>query len=376
MKITAYLRSLVADGIECPLETLAEKHQIKVRDYPEARVVILDYDQFSSVKSDPIAIECRSLIIDRDDFRVISRKFDRFFNFGEMEDYYADFNFGESVAFEKVDGSLCAFWYNPNSDRMEVSTRNMAMAEGTHQMGGTFREKILAAGGLTEDQFQALKGYPFFQENTVVFEFISPENRIVTRYDEPKLVLLSTNDGEVENYSQYDTILAFLQYLNINTRGLIRYDRASNMEEMIQFANSLPDLQEGFVVLDPTSGKRVKVKSSVYLYAHRLRGEDVIPSRKNILKLIFEGEVSEVVAYYPEFRKYIDPIEAEVELMMEQMQLAWNQYRDIESQREFAIAVKDLPFSGVLFTSRKLNQDPIKSFRSMATPTKMRLFGS
>lgn len=64
---------------------LTEQFSIKVKLYDEERVVLLDYHQLDSPKTHPIVIECRSLILCMDTFKIVSRKFDRFFNYLEVK---------------------------------------------------------------------------------------------------------------------------------------------------------------------------------------------------------------------------------------------------------------------------------------------------
>ena len=115
------------------LENLTEELGIRCKVYEEENIVLLDYDQIESPKTHPIVRECRSLILALSDFSIVSRKFDRFFNHGEALEYYSDFSFENAVAFEKADGSLIGVYYNPFTNRWDISTRGMAKAEGSHQ---------------------------------------------------------------------------------------------------------------------------------------------------------------------------------------------------------------------------------------------------
>lgn len=66
-------------------EQLTEQFAIKVKHYEEDGIVLLDYHMLDSPKMHPIVIECRSLILDYCTFEVVSRKFDRFFNYLEVK---------------------------------------------------------------------------------------------------------------------------------------------------------------------------------------------------------------------------------------------------------------------------------------------------
>ena len=225
---------------EC-FNALTEQLGIKVKFYDEEGVVLLDYHMIDSPKLNPIVIECRSLILDISTFEVVSRKFDRFFNYGEALEYYEDFNLSRSIIMEKADGSLIGVYYH--NGKWHISTRGMAFAEGEHTFGGTFKDKVLNAFGMDEQEFQSI--FSVFNKNlTFVFEYTSPENRIVTKYEQPEMVLLSANDGEKE--WDYETMYCNLVAYGVKNIRKVKTYQASDMDVVVKLANSLPDLQEGF----------------------------------------------------------------------------------------------------------------------------------
>ena len=84
-------------------DKLTEEFGIRVKRYPAENMVVLNYDQIESPKYEPIARECRSLVLNYQG-DVVSRSFDRFFNYGEGE---CEVDFSNAVALEKVGG---CFW--------------------------------------------------------------------------------------------------------------------------------------------------------------------------------------------------------------------------------------------------------------------------
>lgn len=353
--------------IEC-FNALTEQLSIKVKIYPEDGIVLLDYHMIDSPKTQPIVIECRSLILDLHTFGVISRKFDRFFNYGEALEYYQDFNLPRSVISEKADGSLIGVYYY--NGKWNISTRGMAFAEGDHVMGGTFRDKVLDAFGVTDEMFQSVfNNYP--KDTTFVFEYTSPENRIVTKYDKPQMVILSANNGE--NEWDMETLNIAMIKTPLNVRPLKTY-YATDMEEVVKLANSLPNLEEGFVIYDPVSFKRMKVKSSLYVVAHALRGEDALPTRKNLLKLFFTGELDEFIAYFPEWEVKAANVKYDVDQALWDLEEAWVANRHIESQKDFALAIKDVKYNGILFQARKQNVSVKDVWDKTPTDRKISMF--
>lgn len=56
-------------------------------------------------------LECRALILDYQ-FQVVSRAFDRFFDFDEMPQVTKGFDFGRSILHEKADGSSISLCFH------------------------------------------------------------------------------------------------------------------------------------------------------------------------------------------------------------------------------------------------------------------------
>ena len=368
LKVQEYLKTNT-------LAQLTEELGIKAKVYEEDNLVLLDYDQINSPKTHPIVIECRSLILALDTFDVVSRKFDRFFNLGEAPELYEDFDFENAVVMEKADGSLIGIYHNPHTSRWEISTRGMAKAEGEHMAGGVFRDKVLAAAGFVDEgEFQLYAFEKFSKTNTYVFEYCSPENRIVTKYDEPHLVLTAIRDIYGEEANAYTLNWCGICLRDLRVRSVKTYD-AKKPEELRELANALPNLEEGFVVWCEKTSRRIKVKSSTYLVAHKLRGNDPKPTRKNMMSLVLEGEVDEFLAYFPEWQEQVDAADAEVGSFMEIVWDAYDKAKHIESQKDFALAVKDIPGNSLMFTARKNNRSIVEVFYALDLNRKLRLFG-
>lgn len=352
---------------EC-FNALTEQLGIKVKFYDEEGIVLLDYHMIDSPKLNPIVIECRSLILDTFTFEVVSRKFDRFFNYGEAMEYYHDFDLSRSVIMEKADGSLVGVYHH--NGKWHISTRGMAFAEGEHVLGGTFREKVLDAFNISEEEFQQVfAGFP--KDTTFVFEYTSPENRIVTKYEAPVMVLLSANNTETE--WEYAVAYKELYLMGLKFRPVKTY-QAADMEAVVKLANSLPNLEEGFVIYDPVSSKRMKVKSSLYVVAHSIRGNDPLPTKKNLLRLLFTGELGEFCAYFPEWSEKALDIQREVDNAYRELAIAWDKYKELESQKDFALAIKDVPYNGILFQARKLNKTVNESWNDWPLEKKISMF--
>ena len=86
--------------------------------------------------------------------------------------------------------------------------------------------------------------------------------------------------------------------------------------------------------------------------------ENGIVSEGRVIKLVMENDHEEYLSYFPEdrtfFQKYIDAHKK----MLDNITETWYSVKQIENQKDFAMKVKDLPCSGVLF---KMKKDSSKS---------------
>ena len=362
------------------LEALKEEFGIKYRIYPEDRMVLLDYDQIESPKSHPIVIECRSLILSYPDFsNVVSRKFDRFFNYGECPEYYHDFDFKDSVVYEKADGSLIGVYFNFETGRWEISTRGMAKAEGPHLFYPTFRDCVLDTFGFQDEaHFQSVFNYVGNYYYTYVFECTGPKNKCVKRYDTPEMVCLGViyNDvGKAIRNKENEVECLLAGNFGLNVRLPVVYD-STDVDSIVKMVSEFKNLDEGVVVFDPSSNKRIKIKSATYVAAHKLRGNDPVPTTKNLLTVLFEGEVDELLAYFPEFKEYVEPLQAKIAEALAEMMEVWHNVSGIENQKDFALAIKDCKLKNVLFDARKNKTDPLHAFNTLNLNYKLKIFGA
>lgn len=362
LEVQKFLEAKVSSGLSNlqAFECLNTELGIKVKQhYDDKGITLLDYDQIDSPKTHPIVIECRSLILYTDDFSLVSMKFPRFFNLGENPEYYKDFDWKKSIVFEKLDGSLVGVyclqgnWY--------ISTRGMAFAEGNNQLGdGTFQQDIIEAFGLSSyDEFNERFKSFYDEAFTFIFEYCSPRNKVVTPYDKPIMVLTGiTNRDDDSNYCLEDLKYAcwkMKEVSGLNVRLPEIYD-FNDIDNLVKKANELEGLKEGFVVWDEATNKRCKIKSSTYVLAHSLLGNDSVPTRKNMLKLVFTGEVDEFVSYFPEWKDDVDSILDEVKDFKENLNETYDKVKHLESQKDFALAVKDTHGNNFLFSARKQNK--------------------
>ena len=138
LKVQEYLINHSVDDLQ------KEPFNLTIRDYPDHGIMTLNYSQIDSPKNDPIIRECRALILEnKPPYNVVSRAFDRFYNFGECQrtSEWESSKINNAKVVEKIDGSLIPAYYF--DDKWNVSTRKMAFAEGETVRGNTFHDVIM-----------------------------------------------------------------------------------------------------------------------------------------------------------------------------------------------------------------------------------------
>lgn len=337
---------------------LTEEFAISVKQVDD--LLVLNYNQIESPKTHPLVIECRSLILDTD-FNIVSRSFDRFFNYGEALNVITEIDFTKAECFEKVDGSLIKIYHHKG--RWNIATKGTAYGESDCMGHGvTFQELVWKAVGVSNDEeFQSkIKECIFDEDITYIFEVTSFENRVVKRYEGYKLHFLAARVNETGEYvSEKETgwfkaSVSGVDFINYPDR--YKFD---TVEECIRTARHLKNLDEGYVVY--VDGVPVsKIKSPAYLAVHAIRGEGLTPKR--IMQLVLVNEQDEYLTYFPEDEKFFTPYLNAMHEMTCDVKHAHHMYKDIEEQKDFALQVRHYPFAPVLFKTRMNGKDLMSNF--------------
>jgi hypothetical protein len=336
---------------------------IKPTFHPTLPLVILNYSQIDSPKTNNIVRNCRGLVLNTTTYDIVARSFDRFFNWGEVQTEMGDFDFSDFSTKSKEDGSLVLLyrfegkWY--------ANTRGSFGTDPIQSNGITWQQAICQAMNIPDLQY--LDRF-LFSNVTYVCEFCSGLNKIVRRYPYPVLYLLTGFYGKRE--LDESTLFASM---TIDGRALFKWPLTYNFKSIKQIEDFLK-LQETDdptfegVVISDRLGHRWKIKSATYLSLHRLRGNaDNLFNPKHLIPFILSGETSELLTYFPEVKVTLHDVHQKVNAAYSTMMGVWTVAKDIESQKDFALAiVGKTPFTGILFTARKNKVSPRDVWRNSA----------
>lgn len=332
MNVIEYLRNN-------SLEKLYDEFKIVIVHHDFLPIFILNYDQIDSPKSDPVVMDCRGLVLDRD-YNVVARSFERFFNYGEFPERDKNFNWNNVSIRSKEDGSLILLYYYGGSWRVNTRGSFGEMYVGMY----TWKDLVNKIVG---------DGYEELDKNlTYVCELCTPYNKVVRSYEDNRLYNLAVFDNK--NEVVYDKKHSFFHYPDVYN--------FINVEEVFSYLdnNSLVDPTfEGFVLRDD-SGMRLKVKSKSYYNLHRVKNNGNF-SVNFVVESVLKNELGEILVYFPEYRELFDGAISFIDGCIDLIYDLWEKNKNIELQKDFALAVIGSKFSSYLFLIRKLKIDNVTS---------------
>lgn len=356
LEVQKYLRSNT-------LEDLIQEYKINVRPHDTLPLVNLNYDQIESPRNVPITNECRGLVLERDSWDIVAKSFNRFFNLGEFREVDESFDWDGTYSQDKEDGSLMLMWRYKGV--MYFSTRGSFANQSVNVGTKTWTEFCweIIDGGRAADVFDSYGKID--NRATLIFEFCSPYNKVVRRYDKPQLFLLSAFDSflmEEEDRKIVDDIAKELGVARPKGHHFRDIDHLqSHLDEM-----SLDDkTYEGVVVRDKND-RRLKLKTLSYLSLHRLSGNGNLFNTKNLVPFLWDSDLrAEALAYFPEVKDNFNKLNDLYKKTVKNLENYWFCHWDEKSQKKFAQAVTPCPLSSILFLARKSGWDVPQAIKSV-----------
>jgi len=309
---------------------LTELHEVSINVSEKDGFYIYNYGNAVLVpRDDEIIKMCRGLVLDGTG-KVMNYPFDRFFNAHEKECDIVDWDSAEIL--EKLDGSLISVWWT--GTEWEVTTRGSFYPnENAHNFKETFSRLFYNWKYLSP-------GY------TYMFELISTENRIVTKYNEEFVTLIGARDlyGMKEiNQKNLDKLAEF-----IGVRRPNRF-KATNIVECRNLFEDMNDDEEGIIIVDQYMN-RMKLKQESYLKMAKiisLKSQDVLDY------MLGRTELDEDFTDMPELKEKIEDVRRVHDEVKEYSENIYNNIKHIESQKEFASHACNHTVKGILFSLRK-----------------------
>lgn len=340
------------------LDDLAVEYAIKSTThsrYPE--LVSLKYNQLNSPRDHPLVRECRGIVLDRtQNWQVVARPFDRFFNHGES--LAEDIDWKSARVQEKVDGTLCVVY--PYDRLWHVATTGTADASGeVNGFGMTFADLFWQT---FQEQGMRLPGFTDTEPSDLcyLFELTTPYNQVVVAHTECRLTLLAIRNRRTGAYLSPEMVTFAADMLACPR--VREYPLTSWEAIQATFEAMNPTEQEGYVVVD-ARGHRVKVKHPGYVALHHLK-DSLNP--KWFVEVLRQGESTEVLTHFPELATKFAPIAQDYEAAIAEIEADYARIQHIRDPKEFAFATKGTRSPAILFL---LHQGKTPSVRQALADT-------
>jgi hypothetical protein len=347
------LQSFLRDG-GTPDDLLARYAIVAKRHREHPNLVLFKYNQIASPFAEPIVRECRGVILDEsDNWRVVSRSFDKFFNYGEG--HAAEIDWSTARVQRKEDGSLITVyhyagkWHAATSGTPDAGGAIWGTEGGEWEpspgvrlpMPRSFAEYFWQVAGVTPEWFNG-EAEP---DMCFMFELVGPLNRVVVQHQGARVVVLGAR--EVLGGGQFHAETASLM---LGSRWpAVAEHRLSTIDGVLSsFESFSPLAQEGYVVVDKHFN-RIKVKHPGYVALHHTKDGLGIRAFVDIAR---SGEVPEVIAAFPELKPQLDEVRARLDALVAEVERDYEALRGIETQKDFAIKATKTRCSAALFMLR------------------------
>ena len=280
----------------------------------------------------PDALECRGIMFELDDnnnpIRIAARPPKKFFNLFEnpFTENIKDDQVG--LAFKKEDGSLISSFI----DKGEVFLKSK---------GSLFSQQVLDAQKWLYDERRKplLECLKWYAENdiTINMEWVSPDNRVVLTYDEPRLIILNARNNITGEYIDLEDLVKD-QTIN---QYMVDNHPFETINELIEEVQELKD-QEGYVVYNSKGAEPVfKIKCPWYVHLHSVKSS--VSSDKNLWEAVAEGVSDDIKALFETDKASLDRIAKFESIYKKQFSFVYKTAIDIynklrgNSRKDYAI---------------------------------------
>jgi RNA ligase len=244
---------------------------------------------------DSVTTKCRGLIYNTETFEIVSRPFEKFFNWGDpLFGQYSEKLMGEPEIYEKMDGFLCIL-YNYNGIDYIASK-------------GSFHS--IHAKWATKWYQKHRPNWRWRPGFTPVFEGLMPNLRIVVDYGKREgLTLLALIDNETGEEVDHDDLC---QYASLNSLS-IPEKYSFTMEKALKEANTNKQNFEGYVLVwrrPEQTPFRLKVKYLEYLKMTQTSPKRILEALENSWTSVLDQWTNETNPWFSHFiskwRRYLE----------------------------------------------------------------------
>lgn len=225
--------------------------------------------------------ECRGITFDKASGKVLSRKFQKYFNLNERDEtqsHVIDWN-QPHVILDKLDGSMITPLMRPDGSLAWCT--KMGMTDVAKPVAG-YVELNPGVEKLCRDVMDS--GF------TPIFEWCSRKQRIVIDYPVDRLVLTAVRDHATGSYLPYPAMV------ELGARFGVEVVRAlpgsvENIEKLVSETRALKDA-EGYVIRFD-DGHMIKLKADEYVRIHKLK--ETLQRAKDVWAITLEDNLDDLL---------------------------------------------------------------------------------
>lgn len=315
------------------IEDFAKINLLKIKNSDDGRFILNYSEQQLSTPKNWISHFCRGLTFTGtpNNYKIIAKSFDRFYNLHEEPEYLnnsqqinykkpfqVQFKFDGSLILQYLhNGKICINISGSFADSLILDTHNQTWEEVFNSCDRTNLDSAL-----------------HMQPDC------TPWNQVVEYY--PKafakcLGVVKTNGTEIQNCFEGNT-----------------YD-CSSLEEVLTLLKTLKASQEGFVIAQWDDENKIyirkKIKTQTWLELSHIK-ESSLTFKSKLWHVVFSGDKDEVAEIFPHIKNQLEVMWQLYQDTLLAANTEYNTVKDIVSQKDFAIASKDMKYQKTFFPVR------------------------
>ena len=223
------------------------------------------------------------------------------------------------------------------------------------------------------------------RDESIILEYIGPENEIVTRYQYSRMVLLSTRNnttGKEMHPAQLEPLVKSYRDAGLNIILPQMFKVKSERDIHEEMKRITDKKQEGFVICQPKTMLRLKMKTPVYVFFHQILAdlEDrTVLTPEKIVKVVLSGRYKEFIREYPMYSQQCEPYANYWDHLKDQVTQQWRRLQDLH-HNDWHRRVFKFNKSGsnintwIYYEALKTKRDPIYVLLHAKSKAQMKFF--
>lgn len=210
---------------------------------------------------------------------LVQRPYHKFFNLNEnplVHENKVDLN-NEHVILEKLDGSMVHQFKNQDGSYRLMTKR------GDSETAERATKFLLKNDNIIE----LINEYD--EHYTVIFEWVSPDDRIVVKYDEDNLIVTAIRDKKTGEYVHFNQMQVICDFFKVT--AVQKIETFDNIKDLAKSVSEYKDI-EG-IVLRFQNGEMLKIKAFDYLTKHKTK--EFITDEYSVFNAISEDVIDDLI---------------------------------------------------------------------------------